>query len=73
MVEYRSLVVEGGLDVLVVVPTAVGHGDEANSGFHEAPREQHALTRGVFAVAFLDFVAFLAHVESLAGLLGADE
>src|SRR5207244_11826411 len=43
-VEVRGAVLEAVLDVAVEVPSRVGHGDEAHTGFDHAARQQETLT-----------------------------
>ena len=70
---YRGKVsFDGSLDVIMVIPAACGHGDKADSCFHEASGKKHALARGVYPVAFLHLLVLGLEVESFAGLLGGN-
>ena len=73
MVKIRHLVFHRALDVVVMVPAAVGHGYEADAGLHKAAGEQHTLAGGVAAVFIAQLGVFLFDVESLTSLLGGDE
>lgn len=68
-VEIGHLESVGALDIVVVIPAAVGKGDETDTGFDEAAREKHALAGGVATVVIADFLWLGLDVERGAGLV----
>ena len=69
LVEGWHLLVDAVLDIVVVVPAAVGHRDEADAGLDEAAGEEHALAGLVAAVLVAQLVVLGVDVERLACLL----
>lgn len=68
LVEVGDLASHGSLDIVVVVPSAVGDGDEADAGFDEAAGHEEAHAGFIAAVFVLQFVGFFFEGEGLAGL-----
>ncbi len=64
---------EGFEDFGVVIPAAAVNGDETDADFDKAAGEEEALAKIVSTVGFANFFGFLADVEGLLGVRGANE
>jgi hypothetical protein len=54
-VKGRGLAIKGALDVGVVIPTAVVHGDHAGAGLNQTARQQKSLASRVAPVFVTEF------------------
>ena len=83
LVEIGHLGAVGALDIVVVIPAAVGERDETHAGFDEAAGDQKMLLvargtvavvlRKTFAVTLADFGVLFADVESFGQLAGGED
>ncbi len=73
LIKGGRLAFEGALDVAVMVPAAIVHGDHAHACLDEASCQQETLSGAVAAIFVAQLVGFGIEVKGFAGLAGADQ